>query len=111
MALTKTDRLSGCVASLTNELPEIANKFKLRATHFTEVFGSEKHEKVEDFKLNESLMLNVNTSISVGKVVGIKDNVLDLSLNIPVIAFKGDSVGLARNINGHWRLIGVGEVI
>ena len=39
-----------------------------------------------------------------------KDEV-ELSLNIPVIALQGNSVGIARNINGHWRLIGFGEVL
>jgi len=32
-------------------------------------------------------------------------------LNIPIIALKGDNVGVARNINGHWRLIGFGEIV
>ena len=30
---------------------------------------------------------------------------------IPIIAIKADNVGLARNIKGHWRLIGFGEII
>jgi translation initiation factor 2 gamma subunit (eIF-2gamma) len=27
------------------------------------------------------------------------------------VAFKGDNIGIARNIEGHWRLIGWGEII
>ena len=57
------------------------------------------------------LMLSVNTTITVGTIEKIKDKDIELSLNIPVVALKGDNVGIARNINGHWRLIGWGEVI
>jgi len=27
------------------------------------------------------------------------------------VVLKGDNLGLARNINGHWRLIGWGEIV
>ena len=111
MALAKADNLSGCVAGLKNSLPETTNKLKLKASHFSEVSGIEEHEKIEDYKLNDLLMLSVNTSISVGKVVIIKNGELNLELNIPVVSFKGDNVGIAKNIKGHWRLVGVGEVI
>jgi translation initiation factor 2 gamma subunit (eIF-2gamma) len=55
-------------------------------------------------------MLSINTTITVGIVEKIKGNEIDLSLNIPVIALKGDNLGIARNLGGHWRLIGWGEV-
>ena len=111
MSLTKADNLSGCVAGLKNSLPQPTNKLKLKASHFLEVFGIEEHEKIEDYKSNDLLMLSVNTSISVGKVVSIKNNELNLELNIPVVSLKGDNVGIAKNIKGHWRLVGVGAVI
>jgi translation initiation factor 2 gamma subunit (eIF-2gamma) len=57
------------------------------------------------------LMLSVNTTITVGIVEKIDQENLDLSLNIPIVALTGDNVGIARNINGHWRLIGFGEIL
>ena len=57
------------------------------------------------------LMLSVNTTITVGTVEKIDKDELELSLNIPIVALKSDNVGIARNINGHWRLIGFGEII
>ena len=59
------------------------------------------------------LMLNINTTTTVGIVEKIdsKTNELEISLNIPVIALKKDNAGIARNINNHWRLIGFGEII
>src|SRR3989344_678574 len=111
MTLTKADNLSGCVAGLNGKLPDISHNIKIKAQHFKEVLGMEEHVDVEDFKPSEMLMLSVNTSISVGRVKTVKDGILDLELNIPIVPFKEDNVGIARNIKGHWRLIGFGEMI
>jgi translation initiation factor 2 gamma subunit (eIF-2gamma) len=58
-------------------------------------------------------MLSINTATTVGMVVKIKDKskTAELSLKIPIVPFKGDRIGLARNYKGHWRLIGWGEII
>jgi len=111
MSLAKADNFSGCVAGFEKSLPEIANKIKLRTNLFEEVLGTEGHVKVDKFKLSEMLMVSANTSISVGKIKKISNGNIELELNIPVVVFQGDNVGLARNIKGHWRLVGFGEVV
>lgn len=111
MALTKADNLSGCVLGKLNKLPEITHNLIVHAKQFQEVLGVEGHTKVDEFKLNELLMLSVNTSISVGRITQMKNNELNMELNIPIIPFKGDNVGIARNFLGHWRLIGFGEIV
>ena len=57
------------------------------------------------------LMLSVNTTITVGLVEKISADQVEMNLNIPIVALKGDNVGIARNVAGHWRLIGFGEII
>lgn len=111
--LTKTDSLTGCLVSTKDNLPEITYNLKLKSNLFGEVSGTSEHQKIEPIKTKEMLMLSVNTTITVGRVEAVdKDNEdIELSLNIPIVALKGDNVGIARNINGHWRLIGWGEVI
>ena len=109
--LTKTDSLTGCLVSTKNTLPEISHNIKIKSELFKEVLGIEKHEKVEPLKTKEMLMLSVNTTITVGIVKIIKEDEIELDLNIPIVALKGDNVGIARNINKHWRLIGFGEII
>ncbi|MFA6022752.1 MAG: translation initiation factor IF-2 subunit gamma [Candidatus Pacearchaeota archaeon] len=111
MTLTKADNLSGCVAGLTGKLPEIKNRLKMKATLFANVLGSDEEIKVESFRMSEMLMLSINTSISVGKISKMHGNEIEMDLNIPVVIFPGDNIGLARNFGGHWRLIGFGEVI
>ena len=136
--LTKSDSLTGCLLSTKNNLPDITYRPKLKAELFKQVLGISEQKQVEPIKTKEMLMLSVNTTITVGiveKIKGTKNlqanfgatesnsvpthrnqsdsvgNEIELSLNIPIIALKGDNVGIARNVNGHWRLIGFGEII
>lgn len=120
-SLTKADSLSGSIASSENTLPEIQNEIKIEYTLFDEVLGTGQHEKVQNLKPAEMLMLSLNTSITVGQIIKTysqKANenpqhttgVVDLSLKIPVVPLKGESIGIARNLNGHWRLIGFGSI-
>lgn len=109
--LTKADSLSGCVVGLKGKLPEISYKAKIKAQLFKEVLGISEHKEVAPFKTKEMLMLSVNTTITVGTIEKITKDEIELFLNIPLVLLKGDNVGLARNINSHWRLIGFGEII
>jgi len=110
-SLTKADSLSGSVASTEGNLPEITENIQVKFTLFKEIFGTGKHEPVQELKLNEMLMLSLNTSITVGQVIKISKDILSLNLKIPVVPLKGESIGMARNLEGHWRLIGFGEII
>ena len=109
-SLTKADALSGGVASLEGNLPEITEKIKMQYTLFDKIFGTEKREPVQKLKPNEMLMLSLNTSITVGQITKIDKNFVELSLKIPVVPLKGESIGIARNLNNHWRLIGWGKI-
>jgi translation initiation factor 2 subunit 3 len=109
--MTKTDSLTGCVVSLEGRLPKMASKVNIKSKLFSEVLGQEEHKKVDQIKTTEMLMLSVNTTITVGIVSKIKENEIELDLNIPIISLKGDKVGIARRIENHWRLIGFGEII
>lgn len=111
MALGKGDALSGCVASKPGVLPEIASALKIKYNLFPEIYTPLGVSKVEAIKPSEMLMLSINTSVSIGVVKKIKGNEMEMSLKIPIVPYKGDNTGIARNINGHWRLIGYGEIL
>ncbi len=108
--MTKTDSLTGSIVSKKGGLPEITSKVKVKIELFNEVLGEEQKEKVAQLKTKEMLMLSVNTTITVGTVEKITGNIVEMNLNIPIVALEKDNVGVARNINGHWRLIGFGEI-
>ncbi|MBX4212592.1 translation initiation factor IF-2 subunit gamma, partial [Candidatus Pacearchaeota archaeon] len=111
MALGKGDALAGNVASLKGKLPAATTETNVKFTLFPEFYGSMGKAKVEPLKPSELLMLSINTSITGGVVKHVKGNEMDLSLKVPIVAFKGENVAIARNINNHWRLIGYGEII
>ena len=110
---TKADSLAGCIAGLSGSLPEIVYKIIIKTNLFKEIVGSKEKEaiKIEPLKTNEFLMLSANTATTVGSVVKIKGSEVELFLKIPIVPFKGERVGLARNYQGHWRLIGWGELL
>ncbi|MEX2017519.1 MAG: translation initiation factor IF-2 subunit gamma [Candidatus Pacearchaeota archaeon] len=111
--LTKADSLNGCLVSKKGVLPEITSHIKIKYELFREILGIEEGKPVEPIKPKEMLMLNINTTTTVGIVERVKEKEkeIELFLNIPAIAIKESNVGIARNINSHWRLIGFGEII
>lgn len=106
--LTKADSLSGAVISTKNNLPEIIDKIKIDYKLFKKIQQESKIEEIQDLKISEMLMLSANTSITVGKIIKKNNNEIELELKIPIVPLKNEPIGIARNINGHWRLIGYG---
>ena len=111
--LTKTDLLSGCIVSTVGNLPEIVDKIKIKYKLFQQVLGADENIEVENLKPSELIMFSVNTGISVGmiKTVNVKESIAEVHLRIPIVPIKSGNIGLARNINSHWRLIGYSELI
>jgi len=111
MAMGKTDALAGNVLSTEGDLEEITTELKIKYKLFKEVQGLGGHIKVDEIKPSETLMISVNTAITGGNVKHVKKDKIDLSLKVPIVPSKGDNVGIARNMGGHWRLIGYGEIL
>jgi translation initiation factor 2 subunit 3 len=114
-SLTKADGLAGCVVSLKGKLPEITNKAKFKAYLFEKMVGTEKEEAIEDIKANETLLLSINTSVTIAKVRSVKKEkdyfVVETELTVPIVPLPNSNIGIARNYGGQWRLIGWGELI
>ncbi len=111
MNIGKGDNLSGNVVSIKNKLPQLTQILKIKYNLFPEVFGLNQKIKVEPLKKGEMLMLSVNTSTTGGIISSIKEHEAEISLKLPVIAFKEDYIGIGKNIQGHWRLIGYGNIL
>ncbi len=108
---TKADSLAGCVVGKKDKLEEITYKIKLKFNLFKDVMGFREGIKVDNIKTAELLLLSVNTSITIGDVTRVHVDEAELNLRIPIVPFKGSKIGIARNIEGHWRLIGWGEIV
>jgi len=108
--LTKSDSLVGNVVGLPGKLPEVFSSLSLEVNLLERVVGSEDLKEMAPIKLNEDLMINVGTARSVGTVVEMKKNRIQLKLKIPVCAEKKDKVVISRQVAGRWRLVGYGVV-
>jgi translation initiation factor 2 subunit 3 len=107
-SVVKSDSLVGNIVGLTGHMPEAKDKLKLEPKLLERVVGSKEELKVEDVKLNELLMLNVNSSVTVGTVVDVKKEFIEVSLKKPICVDKEDKVTISRMIGARWRLIGYG---
>ena len=111
MSLAKADALGGNITSLKGKLPELTQEAKIKYTLFPEIYSQIGPQKVQAIQPSETLMLSINTSTTAGPVKKVKKDELEISLKLPIVASKGDNLGIARNINNHWRLIGYGEIL
>jgi len=109
--ITRADGLAGNVAAKVGKLEDVKSNLKIKFKIFPEIIIESEKLKVENIKTTELLMLSINTSITVGNIMKINRDEFEIKLRAPVIAPKGSNVGIARNISGHWRLIGYGEIL
>jgi translation initiation factor 2 subunit 3 len=110
-SIVKSNTLTGNVLGLPGKMPDVWEKLKLKLHLLERVVGSSEELKVEDVKIGEPLMLNVNASATLGVVNSISKGGMEINLKIPVCAFKGDRVTISRNIGSRWRLIGYSEIV
>ena len=109
-SISKADGLTGNIVGKKEMLPPVLNELNLETHILERVVGTKELAKVENISKDETLLLHVGASISVGKVVSIKNDMATLKLTRPVCALAGSRVAISRKIAGRWRLIGYGMV-
>jgi len=109
--ILKSDALVGNVVGLPGKLPPIWYELDLKPHLLKRVVGTKKELEVEPIKMGEVLMLNVNSSTTVGVVTSMKKDIIHLKLKIPVCANKTDRVIISRRVEFRFRLIGYGEIV
>jgi len=109
-SIVKSDQLSGAIVGLTGKLPKVWYEFGLDVHLLQRVVGAKEELNVEPIKMNESLMLNVNSAATVGIVIKLGKDQIVCELKIPVCAENGSRVTISRRIGNRFRLIGYGEI-
>ncbi len=109
-AIVKSDSLSGNVAGLPGKLPNVWEELTLDVSLLDRVVGLEEELTVEPIKMGEPLMLNVNSSATVGAVTKIKKNKVTCRLKLPVCAEVGARATISRLLGNRFRLIGYGII-
>ncbi|MFH1072164.1 MAG: translation initiation factor IF-2 subunit gamma [Nanoarchaeota archaeon] len=110
-SIVKSDTLAGNVVGHPDKLPKIWYNLEL-VTHLLErVVGAEAELKVENIKMGEILMLNVNSAATVGFVTDLGKERFTCRLKLPVCAETGARVTISRRIGTRFRLIGYGIIL
>lgn len=109
--ITKADSLAGNIVGLPGKLPRIRDEVTVDIKLLDRVVGTKEMEGIQNIQQNETLMINIGSTRSVGVVSLIKGNKIKLSLKIPVCGDKGERIVISRQIMGRWRLIGYGTLL
>ncbi len=109
-SIVKSDQLSGSIVGLKGKLPKVWYDFEIKVHLLERVVGVKDELTVEPIKMNEVLMLNVNSAATVGVVTKLRKKTASCQLKIPVCAEVGSRVTISRKIGNRFRLIGYGEI-
>ncbi|MFH1642074.1 MAG: translation initiation factor IF-2 subunit gamma [Nanoarchaeota archaeon] len=109
-SIVKSDSLGGNVVGLPGKLPKVWYELFLEVKLLERVVGLETELTVDPIKINEPLMLNVNSTATVGNVVKIKKGIVTCILKLPVCVDVGSRITLSRLVGNRFRLIGYGII-
>jgi translation initiation factor 2 subunit 3 len=109
-SVVKADTLSGAISGHPGKLPPLWHKLRLEIHLLERVVGAKDSLVVDPIKMNELLMLNVNSAATVGVVTELRKDFCGCDLKLPVCAEKGSRVTISRRVGTRWRLIGFGLI-
>lgn len=113
--LCRADRMVGQVLGAVGSLPDIFTEleisyFLLRRLLGVRTEGGQKGAKVQKLSKNETLMVNIGSLSSGGRVQAVKADLAKIMLTHPVCTEIGEKIALSRRVDKHWRLIGWGQI-
>jgi translation initiation factor 2 subunit 3 len=109
-SITKADGLIGNLVGKPNNLPPIRSDLNLKIKLFRRVVGTKEMTEVKRIHVDETLLLDVGTLPTIGKVVYVKKDNIKLKLSRSVCADEFSRIVVSRKIAGRWRLIGFGTI-
>ncbi len=109
-SIVKSDKLVGNIVGIPGKLPPVLYSLTLKVFLLERVVGAKEETKVEPIKMNEALMLNVNSAATVGFVTELGRDIIKCNLKIPVCANKTDRITISRRVGNRFRLIGYGTI-
>jgi len=104
--LTKSDGLTGNLAGHKGKLPEVIYELDIQPVLLQRIVGSKDKLVIDPIKKAEPLMINVNSTATIGTVTELHKNKIHLKLRSSICAEKGSRITLSRMVGTRWRLIG-----
>ncbi|MCX8175320.1 MAG: translation initiation factor IF-2 subunit gamma [Candidatus Micrarchaeota archaeon] len=104
-ALAKSDHLVGNIIGAKGTLPPVLYEIEVEYTLL-------KREGLENpaIKPSEPIVISAGTATSVGAVLKLKGNSMQLKLKRPICAERGGKVAITRRLGNRWRLSGFGII-
>jgi translation initiation factor 2 subunit 3 len=109
-AIVKGDQLTGNIVGKPGTLPPVWSELRLEAHILERMIDLGEHVKIDPLRLQEMLLLNVNSAKTVGAVVDLKKGIATCKLRLPICAAVGDKVTISRRVGNRFRLIGYGLI-
>jgi translation initiation factor 2 subunit 3 len=109
-SLTKADGLTGNIIGKPDQLPPTRYELNLETALLKRALGTKELVEVDSIIKGETLIVDVGTTITIGKVASTKKNLVTLQLVRPVCADDGARAAISRKIANRWRLIGYGII-
>ncbi|KAJ6108407.1 hypothetical protein N7523_009730 [Penicillium sp. IBT 18751x] len=113
--LCRADRLVGFVLGHRGHLPAIYTEIEVNYFLLRRLLGVKtadgKQAKVSKLAKNEVLMVNIGSTATGAKVLGVKADAAKLSLTSPACTEVGEKIAISRRIDKHWRLIGWANIV
>ena len=111
--LTRADRLVGQVLGHAGALPDVFTEidvsfYLLRRLLGVKTSDGEKAAKVAKLKKDETLMLNIGSTSTGGKVLAVSGDTAQVVLTAPVCTKEGEKIALSRRVENHWRCVRAG---
>lgn len=109
-SLTKDDRLSGSVVTSEGSRIRVTRQVTLEISLFSHLLGTKEKINVDSIRVKEKLNVNIGVGMSSGEVQNIKDDIVEVRLDKPLVAEPKQRAAISRLIDKRWRLIGYGVV-
>jgi translation initiation factor 2 subunit 3 len=108
---TKADRLAGNVLGKPDRLPEVMRRVTIKdVSLFPKIVGAKVDMDNPPIRRDELLMVTIGTNINLGKVLSVHDDNIEVVLSRPIAFPKGEKIGLGRQVEREFRLIGYGKL-
>ena len=107
-AIVKSDLLTGSLVCKAGTLPPVHYQITIETHLLERVVGAKEESEVKPLAKSEVLMLNVNSSATVGVVVDPSKKKTTCVLKKPICANLGDRITISRKVGDRFRLIGYG---
>lgn len=105
--LAKSDKLVGNIAGKPGTLPPVYDKLMFEPKLFEKTVNM---QNITNIIKGETLVINAATATSIGTVITVKKNLVEIMLKKPICASPGDKLGISRKLGSRWGLIGYGII-